>query len=180
MKTEQIEDATIAAALSILRDRTVSGTTIEPGCAALDAVLSGLALEHAAKRNETFGAIWLDTQGALLAVESLAEGTVGAVPIPYRNILASGLGCNASGVILWHTHPSGNPFPSDADIQATVQLAKLLERVEIALLDHVVVSTKGTASIAVHAMHQAGQPRPRAHFAGSAAVAPVGPRGGKP
>ena len=45
----------------------------------------------------------------------------------------------ACGVILAHTHPSGNSNPSSADIQATQKLREALKLFEIELVDHIVI-----------------------------------------
>ena len=45
----------------------------------------------------------------------------------------------ACGVILAHTHPSGNSKPSAADIKATEKLREALKLFEIELIDHIVI-----------------------------------------
>lgn len=45
----------------------------------------------------------------------------------------------ACGVILVHTHPSGNSNPSRADIDATQKLREALKLFEIELVDHIVI-----------------------------------------
>ena len=45
----------------------------------------------------------------------------------------------ACGVILAHTHPSGNSNPSSADIKATEKLREALKLFEIELVDHIVI-----------------------------------------
>ena len=45
----------------------------------------------------------------------------------------------ACGVILAHTHPSGNSNPSRADIDATQKLHEALKLFEIELVDHIVI-----------------------------------------
>ena len=45
----------------------------------------------------------------------------------------------ACGVILVHTHPSGNSTPSAADIKATEELREALKLFDIELMDHIVI-----------------------------------------
>ena len=45
----------------------------------------------------------------------------------------------ACGIILVHTHPSGNSNPSSADIKATEKLREALKLFEIELVDHIVI-----------------------------------------
>lgn len=45
----------------------------------------------------------------------------------------------ACGVILAHTHPSGNSNPSSADIKATEKLRDALKLFDIDLMDHIII-----------------------------------------
>ena len=45
----------------------------------------------------------------------------------------------ACGVILVHTHPSGNSTPSAADIKATEKLREALKLFDIELMDHIII-----------------------------------------
>lgn len=47
----------------------------------------------------------------------------------------------ASGVILFHNHPSGNLEASRSDIDLTKKVARGLELLDINLIDHIIVST---------------------------------------
>ena len=46
---------------------------------------------------------------------------------------------NASGFILAHNHPSGNPKPSESDVQLTRKIKEAARVHEISLLDHIIV-----------------------------------------
>lgn len=43
------------------------------------------------------------------------------------------------GVILAHNHPSGNLRPSRQDIQLTEALQELLDKVNVMVLDHIII-----------------------------------------
>jgi len=45
-----------------------------------------------------------------------------------------------------HNHPSGNPAPSQADIQMTHTIRDAARGVNIALHDHIIVARSGTVS----------------------------------
>lgn len=105
---------------------------------------------HCAYRDrEIFGCIFLDTRHAILAVEDLFFGTVDAAEVHPREILKRALLLNASAVVAFHNHPSGNPEPSAADRAITVRIKQALALVEVRLLDHIVVGAEGTASLAL-------------------------------
>ena len=48
----------------------------------------------------------------------------------------------AAGIILLHNHPSGNPDPSEEDIDITKQLVKAGEILGIEVLDHIIIANK--------------------------------------
>jgi DNA repair protein RadC len=169
MKPRDVEQATIDAALTILRRRSEAGTRLDPDSAALDAVLSGLRLTYADRADEHMGAIWLDARRRLLTVDCLAVGSVGAVAIPYRGLARAGLAVNAETCILWHTHPGGDPAPSGSDLRATDAVSGFLHRLDIALLDHVVIALDGTRSIVAELAHRARE-QPPPIYSGSADV----------
>tara|TARA_Y100001934_G_scaffold242677_1_gene298624 strand:- start:3452 stop:3658 length:207 start_codon:yes stop_codon:yes gene_type:complete len=52
----------------------------------------------------------------------------------------------ASAVILLHNHPSGDPTPSQADIEITHQVADAAGKLGITIHDHVVIAKTGHAS----------------------------------
>jgi DNA repair protein RadC len=53
----------------------------------------------------------------------------------------------ASAVILVHNHPSGDPTPSQSDIEMTRQLAAALGTINVALHDHVIVGRNREISL---------------------------------
>jgi DNA repair protein RadC len=62
---------------------------------------------------------------------------------PLRLALRTG----ASGFVLVHNHPSGDPVPSKEDVAFTRRVAEAAVVVGIPLLDHVVVARGGFASV---------------------------------
>lgn len=49
--------------------------------------------------------------------------------------------------MLIHNHPSGDPTPSNADIQMTRQIVDIARPLGIAVHDHVIVGREGHASL---------------------------------
>ncbi len=67
-------------------------------------------------------------------------GTVNAASVYPREVVKASLATNASAVILYHNHPSGDATPSQADRRITRQLTDALALVDIRVLDHFVIS----------------------------------------
>ena len=56
-----------------------------------------------------------------------------------REVFKSSILANASSVILFHNHPSGNEMPSRTDYDTTKRLCDAGDILEIPVLDHIVV-----------------------------------------
>ena len=82
-----------------------------------------------------------------MAVECIQEGTVDHSVVYPRKVLERALLHKASGFILAHNHPSGDPNPSPEDKQITNQIRECGKIMEIELLDHIVIGRDCFASI---------------------------------
>ncbi|MFQ2517994.1 RadC family protein [Aeromonas caviae] len=100
------------------------------------------------KEHEVFAMLFLDNQHRILAYEELFRGTISSASVYPREVVKRALAFNAAALILVHNHPSGHPEPSRADIEITQRLQSALTLVEIRLLDHLVVGSEGSVSLA--------------------------------
>lgn len=79
--------------------------------------------------------------GNVIAIHEVAKGgTVGASFEP-RHVVKIGLLTGATGLILVHNHPSGDPHPSAPDIEVTKAVQRALECSGMGLLDHVIIGS---------------------------------------
>lgn len=83
--------------------------------------------------------ICLDPRLKVKACTLIATGTVNGIMMSPRQIAEEAVRQRATGVILTHNHPSGNPVPSGEDIQFTCLVRQALNALEIRLYDHIVV-----------------------------------------
>ncbi len=88
---------------------------------------------------EVFRILFLDRKNFLIADEAQAKGTVDHVPVYPREVVKRALELNASAIILLHNHPSGDPTPSEADLNVTKQIVAACETVGVEVYDHVVI-----------------------------------------
>lgn len=98
-----------------------------------------LVLRYGVRDQEVMGALYLDRRQRLLAERELYRGTLSRAAAEPRAILKAGLLTGAAGVLLFHTHPSGDPSPSAEDLAFTRRLAEAAEVVGIPLVDHLVL-----------------------------------------
>jgi DNA repair protein RadC len=95
---------------------------------------------------EQFRLLFLDRKNVLIADEVQQRGTVDHTPVYPREVVKRALQLGASSLIMVHNHPSGDPTPSQADIDMTREVQAAAEVLGISLHDHVVIGRKGHAS----------------------------------
>lgn len=95
-------------------------------------------LGHLAK--EEFWVILVDNQNRLINFERVFSGTVDQTAAYPREILELTLRHKASGLILVHNHPGGDPTPSVQDKNLTESVSRGAKELGIRLLDHLIVT----------------------------------------
>jgi DNA repair protein RadC len=89
----------------------------------------------------------LDSRNHLIRTEQLYRGSLNSSSVRPAEIFKSGIRHNAASLIIVHNHPSGDPSPSPEDIQLTRMLIEAGTMLEMPILDHVIVGTRGVSSI---------------------------------
>lgn len=101
------------------------------------------------RRDEAAYLACMDGNNRLLAVRKLGEGVVDTVQIVSRKVLEAALDCNASQVVLAHNHVSGVAMPSNADVDTTLRLKRVLaEAADVILTDHLIFAGGDMVSMA--------------------------------
>jgi DNA repair protein RadC len=96
---------------------------------------------------EQFRLLFLDKRNQLIADEVQQTGTVDHTPVYPREVIKRALELSATALILVHNHPSGDPSPSQADIQMTKAVIDIATPLGIAVHDHIIVGKNGHASL---------------------------------
>lgn len=107
------------------------------------AIARYLLLAYGVPDQEVMGALYLDVRHRLLAVREAYRGTLSRAAVEPRALLKEGLLQGAAALVLFHTHPSGDPSPSAEDLTFTRRLAEAGELVGVRLLDHLVLGSTG-------------------------------------
>jgi DNA repair protein RadC len=89
----------------------------------------------------------LDGRSRLRAIRCVARGGLHGMGVRPADPLRLALRAAASGFVLVHNHPSGDPTPSAEDVAFTRRVAGAAVIVGMPLLDHVVVSREGFSSV---------------------------------
>ena len=96
---------------------------------------------------EQFRLLFLDKRNQLIADEVQQTGTVDHTPVYPREVIKRALELSATALILVHNHPSGDPTPSQADIQMTKAIVAIATPLGISVHDHIIVGKNGHASM---------------------------------
>ncbi len=103
-----------------------------------DAIARYLMPLFAGERDEALYLLSLDESRRVLGCDKLSHGEANSVHLPLRTLLKEALLKEASSIVLAHNHPSGIGYPSEEDIMTTEILKKMLEPLDISLMDHLV------------------------------------------
>ena len=112
------------------------------------AVANYLKVHFYGREYESFVVLYLDAQHRLIDVEEIFRGTPAQTSVYPREIVKSSLLCNASSLVLAHSHPSGGPTPSRADECLTRVLKEALAVVDVRVIDHLIIAGSCSLSFA--------------------------------
>ncbi|MBP9691862.1 MAG: DNA repair protein RadC [Alphaproteobacteria bacterium] len=96
---------------------------------------------------EQFRLLFLDQKNKIIADELQQQGTIDRTPVFPREVVKRTLELGATSLIMVHNHPSGDPRPSQADIDITRKVIKAARELEIHVLDHLIIGRFGHTSL---------------------------------
>ena len=105
-----------------------------------------------ASEREEFWMALVDTKNRLIGWEQVSQGTIDQAVIYPREILSVAIRHKASGVILVHNHPAGDPRPSSDDVAFTRRIVSAARELDVRVLDHLVVTAGGYFSFQAEGM----------------------------
>jgi DNA repair protein RadC len=100
------------------------------------------------KDREELLAVLLDTANTVTGLSQISVGGLSSSVVEPRQIFKTAMLANAAAIILAHQHPSGNPEPSQEDIQITSQIAEAGEVMDIPVYDHLIIAEADYTSLA--------------------------------
>jgi DNA repair protein RadC len=110
-------------------------------------LISYLRVTLAHEPREQFRILFLDKKNQLIADEVMNYGTIDHAPAYPREIMRRALELSASNLILVHNHPSGDPMPSQGDIDMTKAIIAAGKPLKVTIHDHLIVGREGVASM---------------------------------
>lgn len=97
---------------------------------------------------ERFVVLSLDSRNTLLAMDTVAEGSLNSCTVDPRLVFDAALRAGAAGIVLVHNHPSGSAEPSTPDIATSRRLAQVGKALSVRVLDSIVVAGHAYVSLA--------------------------------
>jgi len=151
MKIKGIGEAkaiTIAAALELGRRRESTAPLDRSGIKSSGSIASYLQTKWEEYPHEVFAVLYLNRANKVNHFEIISEGGITGTIADPRIILRKALEHDAINLILCHNHPSGSLKPSRADEQLTTKIKEAARFLDIAVMDHLIVSEDGYYSFA--------------------------------
>ncbi len=131
-----------AASVRMARTTVISKPALSSWSALIEYCTAAMAYDD----REQFRLLFLDRKNVLIADEVQQRGTVDHTPVYPREIIKRALELSASAIILVHNHPSGDPTPSQTDIDMTRQIADAAAKLTITVHDHIIIGRTGHTS----------------------------------
>ncbi|HLY67551.1 MAG TPA: DNA repair protein RadC [Chloroflexota bacterium] len=104
-----------------------------------ESVANLLMLHMSDLQQEQLRVVLLDTKNNVLGWPVVYTGGLRTAVVRVAEVFREPIRHNASGIIVAHNHPSGDPTPSPEDVQLTYQLVQVGKQLDIDVLDHVII-----------------------------------------
>ena len=91
---------------------------------------------------EKFGILVLDTKNKVNAAHIVSIGCLDSTLVHPREVFKLAVINNASSIICFHNHPSGDPNPSKEDVNVTKRLQAAGKILGIELVDHIIIGSE--------------------------------------
>ena len=89
---------------------------------------------------EEFKVLLMNRSNSVLGIMDVSKGGISGCSVDIRVIFQAAIKANASGIIISHSHPSGNLNPSESDTRLTQKIKDAGNILEIQLLDHIILT----------------------------------------
>lgn len=84
----------------------------------------------------------LDNKNQPVSINVVSVGTLNSSLVHPREVFKTAILSNAASIILFHNHPSGDPEPSQEDINITTRIKDAGLILGIELLDHIIIGSE--------------------------------------
>jgi len=110
-------------------------------------VAERLVLQMGRLEREELRVVILNTKNTVLRVATVYQGNVASSLVRVGELFRDAVRLNASGIIMVHNHPSGDPTPSPDDLHLTAEALAAGRLLDIQVLDHLVIGHDAWVSL---------------------------------
>lgn len=111
-----------------------------------DDVVAVIGKKLRKEKREHFVVLLLNARHEVLGRETVSVGSLNASIVHPREVFRPAILQAAASIVLVHNHPSGDAEPSEEDVGISKRLVECGELLGIAVLDHVIVASRGVVS----------------------------------
>ncbi|MBL6658218.1 MAG: DNA repair protein RadC [Flavobacteriales bacterium] len=135
----QAKAVTIIAALELAKRKAMENSTEKPSINSSIDAYNQMRYDFEGLDHEQFWILLLNRANKIIESKNISKGGISATVVDPKLIFSSALQEKASGIILFHNHPSGNVSPSKSDIALTTKLKDGGKLLEINIIDHIII-----------------------------------------
>jgi DNA repair protein RadC len=139
---------TIAAALELGRRRKTSDLKQRPVVTSSKVAYEAIAPLLTDHSHEEFWLLLLNRANEIMRREQVSSGGAAGTVVDMKMVFKFALDGRAAAIIAVHNHPSGHLQPSKSDIELTQKMVAAGKVLDIPVLDHLIVSSRGYYSFA--------------------------------
>ena len=96
---------------------------------------------------ECLAVLLLNTRKRVKGHQLVSIGTMDTILVHPREVFRLAIVTAASGLIVMHNHPSGDPTPSSQDVKMTLDIIAIAAPLGVTVHDHIIVGRQGHASL---------------------------------
>ena len=98
-------------------------------------------------KKEQFRGLYLNSRNKLIYDEIISLGTLNSNLVHPREVFQPAVEFSAAAIIVAHNHPSGDPEPSDDDLEITKRLVEAGKIMGLEILDHLIIGRNKFVSL---------------------------------
>ena len=106
----------------------------------MEDVVEWLRQEIGYQKQEHFLVVFLNQKNQVICYRTMFIGTLTNASVHPREIYQEAIRLGCARILCAHNHPSGDPTPSQADIELTMRIEESGHMVAIPLMDHVIIA----------------------------------------
>ena len=98
-------------------------------------------------KKEYFKCVLLNSKGHVISAEEISVGELSSTVVHPREVFHMAVRRSAAAVVFVHNHPSGDPNPSEEDVETTRRLMECGVLLGIGVLDHIIIGNGAYCSM---------------------------------